>query len=202
VVLSASAILADPALSTSGVLTFVALTGLTILTQFLEAEAPGRQSYYPHLVFLFAGMLLLPPFLFVLLVVIPHLVEWMRKRLAKSAMLRAWYIQPFNIATHLIAGIAARWVFISLAPDAATLTTPVSLLAVTAGALAYVCLNHLLIGLVLVVARGIRLRESGVFELANLLSDLIQLCLGYIIAILWQLSPWLVVPALSPLVMI
>jgi len=180
----------------------VALTTLTILTQFFEAEAPGRQSYYPHLVFLFAGAILLPPFLFVLLVAIPHLVEWVRKRLADSPLLRAWYIQPFNIATHIIAGIAARQAFTALAPAATSLSTPLSLLAVTVGALIYVLLNHLLIGLALVLARGISLRESGVFEIANLLGDLVQLCLGYAVAVLWQLNPLLILPALAPLVLI
>jgi len=66
------------------------------------------------------------------------------------------------------------------------------LLAVTLGALMYVLLNHLLIGLALVLARGISLRESGVLEIANLLSDLIQLSPGYVVAALWQLNPWLI----------
>ncbi len=201
-VLSGLASLASPILIAANLLTFVVLTALTILTQFFEAEAPGRQSYYPHLVFFFAGLLLLPPALFVLLVVIPHLVEWIRKRLAHSPLLRAWYIQPFNITTHLIAGMTARWAFTALIPAATALTIPMSLLAVTLGALIYVLLNHLLIGLALVLARGISLRESGVFEIANLLSDLIQLCLGYVVAALWQLNPWLILPALSPQVMI
>jgi len=201
-VLSGLAILASPILITANLLTFVVLTALTILTQFFEAEAPGRQSYYPHLVFLFAGLLLLPPLLFVLLVVIPHLVEWIRKRLAHSPLLRAWYIQPFNIATHLIAGITARWALTALVPPATALAAPVSLLAVALGALTYALLNHLLIGLALVLARGISLRESGVFEIANLLSDLIQLSLGYVVAVLWQLNPWLILPALSPLALI
>ena len=201
-VLSGLAALAGPILVIAKLATFVALTTLTILTQFFEAEAPGRQSYYPHLAFLFAGAILLPPFLFVLLVTIPHLVEWIRKRLADSPLLRAWYIQPFNIATHIIAGIAARQAFTALAPAETSLSTPLSLLAVTVGALIYVLLNHLLIGLALVLARGISLRESGVFEIANLLGDLVQLCLGYAVAVLWQLNPLLILPALAPLVLI
>ena len=147
-------------------------------------------------------MILLPPFLFVLLVAIPHLVEWIRKRLANSPLLRAWYIQPFNIATHIIAGIAARQAFTALVPAATPLSAPLSLLAVTVGALIYVLLNHLLIGLVLVLARGISLLESGIFEMASLLGDLVQLCLGYAVAVLWQLNPVLIFPALAPLTLI
>jgi len=158
--MSAYAIATGPATSAFDPLALVILAGLTILTQFLEAEAPGRQSYYPHLVFLFAGMLLLPPAYFVLLVAVPHLVEWVRKRLANSPMLRNWYIQPFNISTHLVAGFAARWVFVSLVSEPRTFTTPAAMLAVMLSALVYVLINHLLIGFVIFLARGIGLPLS------------------------------------------
>src|SRR3989304_2512909 len=82
-VLSGQAILANPALPAAHLLTFVALTALTIVSQFLEVEAPGRQSYYPHLVFLFAGALLLPSSYFALLVLIPHVAGWIGKRVAE-----------------------------------------------------------------------------------------------------------------------
>jgi len=200
--MSAYAIATGPATSAFDPLALVILAGLTILTQFLEAEAPGRQSYYPHLVFLFAGMLLLPPAYFVLLVAVPHLVEWVRKRLANSPMLRNWYIQPFNISTHLVAGFAARWVFVSLVSEPRTFTTPAAMLAVMLSALVYVLINHLLIGFVIFLARGIGLRKSGVLDIGNLGGDLIQLFLGCVIAVLWQLNPLLILPALSPLVMI
>ncbi len=201
-VVSGYAMAVNPVLDATDPLTLVMLIGLTVLTQFLEAEAPGRQSYYPHLVFLFAGVLLLQAPYFAALVIVPHLVEWIRKRLANSPMLRQWYIQPFNIATHLIAGFAARWLLAALTPDALTFVTPLAVLAVTLSALTYMLVNHLLIGMVLALARGISLRDSGVFALSNLLSDLIQLALGYVVAILWQINPLLILPALSPLVMI
>jgi diguanylate cyclase (GGDEF)-like protein/putative nucleotidyltransferase with HDIG domain len=201
-VVSGYAMAVNPVLDATDPLTLVMLIGLTILAQFLEAEAPGRQSYYPHLVFLFAGVLLLDAPFFATLVIVPHLVEWIRKRLAKSPMLRQWYIQPFNIATHLIAGFAAHWLLVTLTPGALTFITPLAVLAVTLSALTYVLINHLLIGLVLLLARGVSLRDSGVFALSNLLSDLIQLALGYVVAVVWQLNPLLIVPALSPLVMI
>jgi diguanylate cyclase (GGDEF)-like protein len=182
-------------------LTFAALTVLATLAQFFEAEAPGRQSYYPHLVFFFAAVLLLHPFLFVLLVVIPHLVEWAKKRLEDSPLLRDWYIQPFNIATHIIAGSAAGWVHTALNGDTAVFLTLSSVFAVTAAAVTYVLLNHLIIGLVLVLARGVSWSESGILDIENLSSDLIMLLLGSTVSVLWQLNPWLIIPALSPLVL-
>src|SRR5689334_8639848 len=76
---------------------FLALCPLTIFAHLFETEAPGRQSFYPHFVFILAGVFLLPPFLFVLLVSIPHLVEWAKERITGGPHLRSWYIQPFNI---------------------------------------------------------------------------------------------------------
>ncbi|MBC8248841.1 MAG: diguanylate cyclase [Anaerolineales bacterium] len=188
--------------STSQWQTFLALMVLATFAQLFEAEAPKRQSYYPHLVFFFAGMLLLPPSFFVLLVAIPHLVEWAKKRLEKSPLLRAWYIQPFNMATHIIAGSAARWLLTALNADVAMVLSPSSVLAVIIAALTYVALNHLLVGLALVLARGVSWSESGILEIENLLTDFVMLCLGSVVAVLWQLNPWLSLLALSPLALI
>ncbi len=180
---------------------FIVLTLLATLAQLFEAEAPANQSYYPHLVFFFAGVFLLPPSLFVLLIAIPHLVEWAKKRLEDSRLLRDWYIQPFNIATHVIAGSAAYRLHVTLSTDPTRFLTLPAVLAVTAGAVAYVFLNHLLIGLALFLARGLSWRESDILNMENLVSDLIMLLLGFVVGVLWKLSPWLVIPALSPLVL-
>ncbi|MFQ5856044.1 MAG: diguanylate cyclase [Anaerolineae bacterium] len=183
-------------------LTFVILTALASLAQLFKAETPNHQLYYATMIFLFAGVLLLHPSLFVLLVVVPHLIEWGKERWLDSPHLRDWYIQPFNIAVHIIAGSAARWVHVALDTDTLMSRALPAVLAVTAAALIYVLVNHGLIGLALVLGRGISLRESGVLDIENLLSDLIQLYLGYVVAVLWVLNPWLILPALSPLVLI
>lgn len=182
-------------------ITFAALTLFATLAQFFEAEAPGRQSYYPHTLFFFAGVLLLDPFLFIWLIIIPHLIEWLKARLTNSAHLRAWYIQPFNIAVHIIAGMTAYWLIATLAPNATLDPTLAAVGVVTLAATAYVALNHLLIGLALVLARGVSWRESGVLEFENLLTDFIMIYQGYVVAILWHINPFLLVPALSPLVL-
>jgi hypothetical protein len=72
----------------------------------LYVAVHGRQSYYPHFICFFAGVLLLPLHLFALIIIIPHVVEWIREHLKGNDDFSDWYIQPFNIATHLIAGTA------------------------------------------------------------------------------------------------
>src|SRR5437762_196405 len=65
------------------------------------------------------------------------------------------------------------------------------LLAAVTAALAYVAMNHLLVGMALVLARGISWRESGILRVENVVTDLILLLMGYSLAVLWQLNPWL-----------
>jgi diguanylate cyclase (GGDEF)-like protein/putative nucleotidyltransferase with HDIG domain len=179
--------------------TFATFTLLAVGAQLFEAAAPNRHAYYPSYVFFFAGVLLLPPALFVLVVLVPHLVEWIKARLIRSPILRDWYIQPFNIAMHIIAGMTARWMHSSLHADLGLFPTISPVFAVTMVALTYVVLNNVLLGLALVLARGISWRESGVLNLENVVSELIMLCLGYVVAVLWEINHWLILPALSPL---
>src|SRR3970282_914654 len=71
---------------------FLLLVGLATTAQLFKSEAPSHQLYHPTLIFLFAGVLLLEPGWFVLMVIIPHLVEWVKEAATKSQHLRAWYI--------------------------------------------------------------------------------------------------------------
>ncbi len=187
--------------STSEWLTFGVLTVLGIVVHLLKAQGVGHEAWHSNLVFYFAGVLLLPPALFVLSVIIPHLVEWAKERLVNSSSLQNWYIQPFNIATHIIAGSAACWVYVTLSHDAAALLTGPGVLAVAAAAFVYLDINHVLVGQALILARGVSWRESGILNIENLVADLTLLTLGAVVAVLWQLNPWLIVLALSPLVL-
>ncbi|MBX3053046.1 MAG: diguanylate cyclase [Caldilineaceae bacterium] len=173
---------------------------LACMTQFMEARF-GKQTYTPHLAPFFAGAILLPPKLFILLVFIPHLLEWAHKRLTNSYYLPVWYIQPFNIATHQIAGLSAHALFYTLVylPVNLPISIPADFLAGLAGITAYAVINHFLIGLVLLLARGIRWSESRMWSMEVLAPDVAMLAVGYVFAVLWDYSPWLVIPALAPL---
>src|SRR5919202_4858234 len=94
-VLGIGAIITTVALTTvdqsaNDLLTFLVLTVLATAAQLFEAEAPNRQSYYPTRVFQFAAVVLLHPFFLVLLMAIPHLIEWAKARMTDSPRLRAW----------------------------------------------------------------------------------------------------------------
>jgi diguanylate cyclase (GGDEF)-like protein/putative nucleotidyltransferase with HDIG domain len=182
-------------------LLFAVLTVLATVAHLFEAAGPNNETWNSNLTFYYAGVLLLPPFYFALLVLIPHLIHWAVVRLRNGPTLRQWYIQPFNIATHLIAGLAAYATYSALCPAAPPLAAPLPLFAALLGVVVYVTVNHFLIAAILVLARGHSWRESGLFDVQNFLSDSALACLGYVIAVLWQINPWLILPALTPLLM-
>jgi diguanylate cyclase (GGDEF)-like protein/putative nucleotidyltransferase with HDIG domain len=178
---------------------FLAFVGLATFAQFYTARAPGHQSYHFTLVFLLASALSLSPFLFVLVVAIPHLVEWARERWINSPRLRNWYLQPFNIATHVIVGLLARQVFLLVGGEPTHLTATASLLGAFLASITYDFGNHLLIGIALTTARKVPFRDSGILDFENLATDWVLLIMGVTIAVAWTLNPLLVLPALSPI---
>jgi diguanylate cyclase (GGDEF)-like protein len=180
---------------------FVILTSSAAIAQQFEANL-GRQSYYPSIVFMFAGVVLLPTQLFILLVAIPHLIEWAKKRWSNSKFLRDWYIQPFNIAVHIIAGVLSQAIMHAITGSHELEFSYWTMLGLVLGGLSYVILNHFLIGQVLVLARNISWRDSQIMSLENILTEFILFSLGYTVAIFWQLSPMLIIPATSPLLLL
>ncbi len=182
--------------------TFFWLALFATAAQLLPVDALDHQHYYATFVFIFAAVLLLAPSLFVLLVIISYTSEWIKARVLKSNMLMAWYLQPFNISTIILAGLAARLPSALLRqPDSMFVTLP-GVLLVVAGALLFLVINHGVTGQAIVLARGKSWRELGVLDRDNLTMDLILLLIGYLAAAVWRQNPWLIVIALAPLVLI
>jgi diguanylate cyclase (GGDEF)-like protein len=181
---------------------FLVLTSLATIAQLFKSEAPTHQLYHPAFVFLFAGVVLLDPFPFAMMVAVCHLVEWIKERLVKSAHLRSWYLQPFNISMHIIVGSAAHQIYTQISPPLSHLENPRILIAAGLAALVYVVLNHLIVGQALVLARGVSWAKSGILNLENLSTDLVMSIMGFVTALLMELNTWLILPALTPLYLI
>lgn len=189
------------------------LLALATLAQLHKAEAPHHVLFYASPVFFFAGALLLPPPALVPLIVAPHAVEWARERLRRSPHLRAWYLQPFNMAMYTLATLAAHTAAALVAGAAgpgdatgamdAALTTAAawSLLAATLAALCYLLVNAVLLGMALALARGVALRASGLVDAQTLSLDALLVCVGAVTAVVWRANPWMLAPTLAPLVL-
>jgi diguanylate cyclase (GGDEF)-like protein len=127
--------------------------------------------------------------------VVQHIPEWLKVRYA-------WFIQSFNICNqtlNLMGAWAAAQLVLSASPVA---ELHARALAGLAACVVYVLLNHVLLGVMLKLARGHSLRSTGLFSLESLSTDLVLAGLGVVI---WGLSgwnPWLIPFAISPLVLI
>lgn len=164
--------------------------------QFFTVVTPKHQHYFLTPTFFFSSIVLLDYGPLAIVIALAHVPEWFKERYA-------WYIQSFNIAAHVIAAFAAKALLGWLLPGGmAQLLTFNGAFATLMAGILYTFLNHLLVGLVLMLARNVSLRESQVFSAANLLTDLALMCLGASIAFLWVVEPWLVVLGTAPLVLI
>ncbi|MGB8644272.1 MAG: diguanylate cyclase [Anaerolineae bacterium] len=194
--------------------TFLILTALATAAQLLRVDAINHQSYYATFIFIFAGVLLLAPAWFVLLVIISYCAEWAKERWLKSGTLSAWYLQPFNIATIILAGVLAHqfWIWldpdgslyqsVGADPDGALYRSLWETITVLLGALFFLAVNHLVTGQAIVLARKKSWQELGVLDRENLTMDMVLLLMGYIFAVMWEQNPLLVLVSLAPLVLI
>jgi len=175
-------------------LAFALIGGGAAIAQIFVVNTVRNQSYHLTIALLAAGALVLPPELLLPLAVVQHVPEWLKVRYP-------WYIQTFNIANYaldlLAAAVVARAVLDSerLGPDLRVA------LAGLLAALVLVVLNHTVLAFMLRLGRGHSLRETGLFSVENLSMDLVLALLGVVVAYAWLENPWLVVPALCPLVL-
>ena len=182
-------------------LAFGVLFVLASVAQLNKVDGPNHLLFFATPVFFFAGVLLLPPFFLVLLIVGSHLLQWAKERWHKSPHLSDWYLQPFNIAMYLIAAFSAQWIykaFVSGLPISFTLP---AILPIVVAVTTYIVVNNTILGYALLLARNISWQQSGVLKLGNLLPEFIMACLGVVVAWLWLTSPWLILFALSPLLL-
>jgi diguanylate cyclase (GGDEF)-like protein len=178
---------------------FLLLVALACGTQLLKSEAPYFQVYHPSLVFYFAGILVLQPFGYVLLVLAAHLAELVKERLYDRRSVKEWYLQPFNASMHILLGALARLLFLQINPDRLLIGTLNALIGIGVVACVYIALNHLMVGVALVLTGRATWRESGVLDIENLATDFVLTMFGYVSAVLMRLNAWLILPAIAPL---
>ena len=174
-------------------LTFGFLTLCAAVAQLFPVVGPRNEAYQLTFVFVFAGLLLLPPGALALLIVIALIPEWIKTR-------KPWYIQSFNVGNFLIDALVARALFVAVGGvPGDSLWRPSALLAAVLAAALLTLLNRLLLATVLRLARGHSWREAGLFEPSNFLIDGALACVGIIVGLLWQASPWSVTLVGAPL---
>jgi putative nucleotidyltransferase with HDIG domain len=180
---------------------FVALTLSTTLMRVYHIVAPDHRSYEGSTIAFVAGILLLPSWLFVLQVVIAQTIEWIWVRRTDPNSLRAWYLQPFNMAKCIIGGILANLLADLIKQSPLGGLHGLDLVMISVIILVYVLTNQLLLGFALLIARGVTFREAGIFR-DTLLIELPLACIGYVAIELLNRSPLAVIFILAPIVLI
>ena len=171
------------------------LAALGAVAQTLKVEGPNARTNY-SIAWIIYGFALIThaPASAMFVIVVSHLVEWAWHKYP-------WFIQSFNIGAHLLPVSLAGWLFGIIRHGTNTLDLNFILGMALAG-LVFVFGNHLLVGWVVLFARGQSFAESGVFELLTLSLDFTLLTLGAVTALTWSYNPFLSmlnVPLLYPL---
>jgi len=189
---------------THGWVTFAILAACTAVAQLFVVVTPrrGRQSegtlsYHTTAVFLLPVALLLPPELAVLVAIVQHVPEWLKKR-------QPWYIATFNIFNYtltILAALASNRFIVHRESLIANHELRVAL-GGFAACLVFTIVNHGLLAQMFRLGRGVSYAESGLFTFESLSAELVLAALGVGVAIFWHTNPWLIPLALAPLILI
>jgi len=168
---------------------------LAAILQVFKVEGVTSRSTYnlSWILYGFTWLLLgTPALLFVIL--IAHLVEWVWHKYP-------WYIQVFNIASYALVAAMTHLIIVRIDPSWDPLSLTV-VLGFFTGLIVFTILNHLLIGLVIWLARGQDFKKSGVFGKMTLLIDFTMIGVGATTALLWSFNPLAIILNLMPLYLI
>jgi diguanylate cyclase (GGDEF)-like protein len=157
--------------------------------------APRHQAYHTTQAFLMAAVLLLGWPAVSTIVIVTHIAEWLRRR-------RPWYIQLYNVAVYLLSAGSAMAILWQLNARPFDLGDGRALLAALGAAGAFLLVNHLLTAVVLRLARGVSVADSGLFGPQSLGVDGALLLVGVAMAGAWTAQPAAVIVAGAPLALI
>lgn len=171
---------------------FTALCILGSILHILKVEGATNRSHYTFsfLIFGFA-IIFLPPTLALIVIIVSNVAEWAWNR-------PPWFIQLFNISCYIISAQIAILVYQYLnAPG--TFTSWEVILAIALAMISFTVVNHMLVGIILWLARGENFKQSGIFDLVPISIDLIMLTLGASLVLIWNYNPYALLIFLAPL---
>lgn len=168
---------------------FGVLLALASLSQLLSFHLHRSRVFHTGIAFTVAAALLLRPELIILLCVVQHLPEWLRQRYP-------WYIQTFNIANYVAAGLgawaAAQWVGFPASGEREALAGALA-------ALTFVVVNRLVLLPMLSLGRGLKPRETGLLDVEDVSLELVLSLMAVPFAAIWARSLPLAALSLVPL---
>jgi diguanylate cyclase (GGDEF)-like protein/putative nucleotidyltransferase with HDIG domain len=182
---------------TEGWTAFLILASAAAVARLFAVRTPADQTYHADIAFLIPAALILPPQLLVLVPIVQHVPEWLKMRYR-------WYIQSTNICIWTLATMGAWFFGRRLVLDSHLISNSALRIAVAGlvGCVVLVFVNHAMLALMLRLARGFTVRETGLFTLDNLSIDFVLAALGVATYTLWQQNHWVIPFVLAPLVLV
>ncbi len=179
-------------LKSDTLLAAMGLSAIASLSLILKVEGSTSRSHYNISFVIYAfSFVILGPEETMLVILVANLAEWIWFKYP-------WYIPSFNIFSHILvlhlAGMAYRWVY-----SGTDFQHWQSIAGILLSMAIFTFFNHLMVGLVIWLARGENFGKSGVFEFLPLMLDFTLLCMGAMAAIVWRLNPFAVILFLLPL---
>ncbi len=171
---------------------FTVLCILGSVLHILKVEGATNRSHYTFsfLIFGFAIIFLDAP-LALIVIIVSNLAEWLWHR-------PAWFIQLFNISCYVISAQVAVLVYQSLNAQGGFNSWEV-ILAITLAMVSFTLVNHMLVGVILWLARGESFKQSGIFDPLPLFIDLTMLTLGASLVLVWNYNPFALLIFIAPL---
>lgn len=161
------------------------LLGLCIagaLASVFKVEGATNRSHYTisFLIYGFA-FALLGSSASLVVITVSSLVEWLWRR-------PPWFIQAFNLGCYILVMYAAGLVYAALNP-AGGVNSAIAVVAIFSSMTTFTLLNHVMVGIIVWLARGENFEKSGVFDFLPLVMDLTLLSMGASMVIVWNHNP-------------
>jgi diguanylate cyclase (GGDEF)-like protein/putative nucleotidyltransferase with HDIG domain len=157
----------------------------------LKVEGATNRSHYT-LSFLVYGFTLIqfgvPQA--ILVVIVSNIAEWIWNR-------QTWYIQLFNIGCYVLGIAAAGAISFAINPLRDT-TSGLAILAIVSATVAFTFINHLLVGIIVWLARRENFKQSGIFSPVPVLVDLTMMSVGASLSIVWSYNAYALLIFLIP----
>jgi len=169
------------------------LLGLAALAQLFIVEKPGSQSYRLALVFLLTSAILLPPAAVAAVAALHYVPSWFR-------FVRSWHVRIFNVGCTVLSSLAA-WVVYDISGGEGASAGRFAL-AGAAAAATFVIVNHFLLAVMIKLAARVRMRDTKLFGVESLSTDLALAALGIGVAVVWVSNTWTIAFAVAPLLLI
>jgi diguanylate cyclase (GGDEF)-like protein len=173
----------------------IVLSLLGALTLLFKVEGSTDRTHYDFTFLIYGcSLILFGAPCAVIVILAAHMIEWIWHKYP-------WYIQTFNIASYIVVAVTTDLVYelINSTRNLDGWQGAISVLAVMA---VFTFLNHLMVGIIVWMARGETFVQSGIFRFFPIMLDWILLCMGAGVAVIWNYNPFAVIPFLLPLYLI